>query len=393
MSVSIDPEFAGLIHAPSSDELRGLEADIVARGCLDAIKTWNGLIVDGHNRFEICKRLGKPYRVEALSFGTRDEAKAWMIAHQLGRRNLPENVIAYYRGQYKALLQDIAKASLASRGPAAKVFAAQETEMVQGNEPSVRYPAPFIAGSERLQVTAKTERENAHYARAVDEVAKATGVAPVAIASIPGLTQKATQQLAESLDSPNERVREQARNAVTEMVAGEEPAQAMKRAHAMYNTGDNEWYTPSNLIDCARSFLGAIDLDPASSALANETVRAMTWYGVEQDGLAQRWHGRVWMNPPYARGLIERFVERLMESHLAGDVPEALILVNNATDTRWFHHLQSAPDRHTLALSYRVKFLSPEGRDPNAMQGQVVVYLGSRRAEFALAFSAHGVVL
>lgn len=388
MSVSIDPEFAGLIHAPSADELRGLEADIVARGCLDAIKTWNGLIVDGHNRFEICKRLGKPYRVEALSFGTRDEAKAWMIAHQLGRRNLPENVIAYYRGQYKALLQDIAKATgLAGQ---ALSLVGQNLQMVQGRGNSFPISAPLVAID---TVSVRTTRNSAEYARAVDEVAKATGVAPVAIASISGLTQKATQQLAESLDSPNERVREQARNAVTEMVAGEEPAQAMKRAHAMYNTGDNEWYTPSNLIDCARSFLGAIDLDPASSALANETVRAMTWYDVEQDGLAQRWHGRVWMNPPYARGLIERFVERLMESHLAGDVPEALILVNNATDTRWFHHLQSAPHRHTLALSYRVKFLSPEGRDPNAMQGQVVVYLGSRRAEFTLAFSAHGVVL
>ena len=390
MSVSIDPEFAGLIHAPSADELRGLEADIVARGCLDAIKTWNGLIVDGHNRFEICKRLGKPYRVEALSFGTRDEAKAWMIAHQLGRRNLPENVIAYYRGQYKALLQDIAKASLTSRGPAFSTFV-KPSEKVQGLMHGASNPIPFSATTADIDRTTVTR--HAQYARAVDEVAKATGVAPVAIASISGLTQKATQQLAESLDSPNERVREQARNAVTEMVAGEEPAQAMKRAHAMYNTGENEWYTPSNLIECARLFLGTIDLDPASSALANETVRAMTWYGVEQDGLTQRWQGRVWMNPPYARMLIERFVDRLMECHLAGNVPEALILVNNATDTRWFHHLQSAPHRHTLALSYRVKFVSPEGRDPNAMQGQVVVYLGSRRAEFALAFSAHGVVL
>ena len=388
MSVVIDPEFASLIHAPSADELRGLEADIVARGCLDAIKTWNGLIVDGHNRFEICERLGKPYRVEALSFGTRDEAKAWMIAHQLGRRNLPENVIAYYRGQYKALLQDIAKATgLAGQ---ARSLVGQNVQMVQGRGISFPISAPLVAID---TVSVRTMRNSAEYARAVDEVAKATGVAPVAIASISGLTQKATQQLAESLDSPNERVREQARNAVTKMVAGEEPAQAMKRAHAMYNTGENEWYTPSNLIECARSFLGTIDLDPASSALANETVRATTWYGVERDGLAQPWHGRVWMNPPYARGLIERFVERLMESHLAGDVPEALILVNNATDSRWFHHLQSAPHRHTLALLYRVKFVSPEGRDPNAMQGQVVVYLGSRRAEFALAFASHGVVL
>ena len=144
MSVVIDPEFASLIHAPSADELRGLEADIVARGCLDAIKTWNGLIVDGHNRFEICERLGKSYRVEALSFGTRDEAKAWMIAHQLGRRNLPENVIAYYRGQYKALLQDIAKASLISRGRASALFMPM-AEKVQDKPHRAVYPAPLLA--------------------------------------------------------------------------------------------------------------------------------------------------------------------------------------------------------------------------------------------------------
>lgn len=389
MSVAIDPEFAALIHAPSADELKGLEADIVARGCLDAIKTWNGLIVDGHNRFEICERLGKPYRVEALTFASREEAKAWMIAHQLGRRNLPENVIAYYRGQYKALLQDIAKAAGVSRGRAASVFGASGAEMVQDNFRSGNYPVPLST----VDIPAVTIKRNVDYARAVEKVSSETGVAPVAIASISGLTQKATQQLADSLESANERVREQAKNAITEMVAGEEPAKAMRRAHAMYNTGENEWYTPADLIECARKLLGTIDLDPASSALANQTVRANTWYGVEEDGLAQRWQGRVWMNPPYARGLIDRFIERLMECHLSGDVPEALILVNNATDTRWFHHLQSAPHRHTLALSYRVKFVSPEGRDPNAMQGQVVVYLGSRRAEFALAFASHGVVL
>lgn len=387
---SIDPEFRALIHAPTADELAGLEADIVARGCLDAIKTWNGMIVDGHNRFEICERLGKPYRVEALSFDTREEAKAWMIAHQLGRRNLPENVIAYYRGQYKALLQEIAKAAGVSRGRAASVFGAMKAEMVQDNSHSVNYPVPF---SDPRKVTPELLSRHVDYARAVEKVSSETGVAPVAIASISGLTQKATQQLAESLESANERVREQAKNAITEMVAGEEPAKAMKRAHAMYNTGENEWYTPADLVECARKLLGTIDLDPASSQMANETVQAVTWYGVEQDGLTQAWSGNVWMNPPYARGLIERFIDRLVTAHLAGDVPEALVLVNNATDTRWFHQMQSVPDRHTLALSYRVRFVSPEGRDPNAMQGQVIVYLGQRRQEFADAFRDHGVVL
>ena len=261
--------------------------------------------------------------------------------------------------------------------------------MVQDNFRSGNYPVPLST----VDIPAVTIKRNVDYARAVEKVSSETGVAPVAIASISGLTQKATQQLAESLDSPNERVREQAKNAITEMVAGEEPAKAMKRAHAMYNTGENEWYTPADLIQCARKLLGTIDLDPASSQMANETVQAVTWYGVEEDGLAQAWSGNVWMNPPYARGLIERFIDRLVTAHLAGDVPEALVLVNNATDTRWFHQMQSVPDRHTLALSYRVRFVSPEGRDPNAMQGQVIVYLGQRRQEFADAFRDHGVVL
>ena len=87
---------------------------------------------------------GKPYRVEALSFATRDEAKAWMIAHQLGRRNLPENVIAYYRGQYKALLQDIAKAS-GLPGRSGPVFMAQHSEKVQVVRHDVAQPTPFIA--------------------------------------------------------------------------------------------------------------------------------------------------------------------------------------------------------------------------------------------------------
>lgn len=169
MSVAIDPEFAALIHAPSADELKGLEADIVARGCLDAIKTWNGLIVDGHNRFEICQRLGKPYRVEALSFDTREEAKAWMIAHQLGRRNLPENVIAYYRGQYKALLQDIAKASGLS-GRSGPVFMAQHSEKVQVMASSGPQPVPFFTAP--TDVGRSTMKHYAQYARAVFAAAR-----------------------------------------------------------------------------------------------------------------------------------------------------------------------------------------------------------------------------
>lgn len=63
-----------------------------------------------------------------------------------------------------------------------------------------------------------------------------------------------------------------------------------------------EHFTPSLIVEAARAVLGEIDLDPASCALANQTVGASVWYGPGsphgEDGLAEPWGGRVFLNPP-----------------------------------------------------------------------------------------------
>jgi hypothetical protein len=84
-----DPEFKNLIPPSSSGELRQLEENIQHDGCLDALTVWNGVIVDGHNRYEICKRLNIVFAVSEMHFDTRDDAKEWIIKNQFGRRNLP----------------------------------------------------------------------------------------------------------------------------------------------------------------------------------------------------------------------------------------------------------------------------------------------------------------
>jgi ParB family chromosome partitioning protein len=161
-----------------------------------------------------------------------------------------------------------------------------------------------------------------------------------------------------------------------------------KAPHVANNSGDNEWYTPKEYIEAARQVLGEIDLDPASNPIANEVVRAATYYTAEDIGLDKDWHVTVWMNPPYESGLLGQFVEKLCDSYAGGNVTSAIVLVNNATETRWF---QSIAEQASAACfpKGRVKFWHPR-KVAVPLQGQAILYLGPNADEFARAFSQFG---
>ena len=160
----------------------------------------------------------------------------------------------------------------------------------------------------------------------------------------------------------------------------------------VHNSGDFEWYTPADYVEAARVVMGAIDLDPASTPTANAVVQARQFYSLEDDGLAHDWYGRVWMNPPYVNALVTQFSEKLAESVKAGTVTAAIVLVNNATETRWFRTLS---DRATAICfpTGRVRFWKPEQASDAPLQGQAVIYIGSDRATFCQRFSDFGLVL
>lgn len=159
--------------------------------------------------------------------------------------------------------------------------------------------------------------------------------------------------------------------------------------HVAHNSGNNEWYTPVEYITAAHAVMGRIDLDPASSPEANAVVRARDFYTATNNGLQYRWLGKVWMNPPYASGLVNQFVRKMAEHVSSGDVTEAIVLVNNATETEWFRQLISVSSCVCFPRS-RVKFWRPDGDTGAPLQGQAIIYIGTVQDMFLREFSKFG---
>lgn len=88
VELKIDPTFKVCIPVPRAEELVQLEANLVAEGCRDALVVWQGFIADGHNRYEICTRLGISFKTVELKLTSRPEVKLWIVLNQAGRRNL-----------------------------------------------------------------------------------------------------------------------------------------------------------------------------------------------------------------------------------------------------------------------------------------------------------------
>lgn len=95
----IDPEFKRLLPELAPDEFARLEESILAEGCRDALILWGQIILDGHNRYQICKTHGLAFRTEQRSFSSREEALRWICLNQMGRRNITPELLKYQIGK------------------------------------------------------------------------------------------------------------------------------------------------------------------------------------------------------------------------------------------------------------------------------------------------------
>jgi len=358
------------LEGAANDALR---EDIRQNGIREPIVFLDGAILDGRNRYMAARDLGVAYPRREFGSDPLDgtDPLAFVISLNLTRRHLSESQRASVAAKLAnmrpgdnqhsapANLPDLPGLSLSERAKAQPpVSQADAARMLNVSERSVR-------SAQRVQESAPPE-----VVRAVEEGRISVSLAEK-VADLPEDMQ------AEVAAAPPEKMREVAREAVKPFVAN--------------NTGNNEWYTPTDIIDAAREVLGGFDLDPASSEIANRTVKAARIFTAENDGLAQEWPiGRVWMNPPYAQPLMGQFADRFGAEVRRGS--SGIVLVNNATETAWFQTIAAECAAICFPKS-RIRFLDPQGNPGAPLQGQAIIYCGEDREAFTAAFSRFGLVV
>ena len=369
--MKIDVEFQSLIPPMTYEEKKMLEESILSEGCRDAIVVWNDTIIDGHNRYEICTKHGIHFETVNREFESRNEVIEWIIKNQFGRRNLPMHERARLALRLKPVIAEKAKEKQHSG-------INQYTTSLSQN--SVK-PSYAIDTQKEIAKAAGVSHDTIAKVEKIEEAAPA----PVVQASRKGdISVNAAYQVTKMMQEEQEEIAsriqsgENAKSVVLEV---------QKRPHVANNSGNNEWYTPSEYIEAARKAMGSIDTDPASNDIANKVVKAEKYYTIETDGLAHDWHGNVWMNPPYSSDLITKFIEKLKEQR--GNYEQAIILVNNATETQWFYEIVKIASAVCFPKS-RVKFYMPDGKTGAPLQGQAVLYVGNNTEKFISAFGGIG---
>ena len=114
-SLKVDDELRGLIPPLTDEEHRMLEDSILRDGCDTPLTVWDGTIVDGHNRYDICVRHNIPFAYEERTFDDRDAAVFWMLERQLARRNLNSYQRSLLALRFEPMLKKVARGKQGKR--------------------------------------------------------------------------------------------------------------------------------------------------------------------------------------------------------------------------------------------------------------------------------------
>jgi len=159
--IIIDEVFKYLLPVLDRETHARLEEDLMKNGCMHPLVLWNGILVDGYNRYMICTEHGIPIETIDKEFASREDALIWIISNQVSRRNLTPLQLSYYRGlHYKADIRLLTN-------PDGKN---QYSEVDDQNEHQPQKQSTAQRLSERYRVSPITIRRDSKLSAAIDAI-------------------------------------------------------------------------------------------------------------------------------------------------------------------------------------------------------------------------------
>lgn len=189
MDIVVNEELKAYIDPLTPEEYAALERSLLAEGCRDALVLWGDLLVDGHNRYAICRQHGLPFQtVQSKRFKDIEDVHLWMIDQHLGRRSVSD----FQRGVLALRQREIVAARRAR-------FLEASTQPAQ--QGAADAPAPQSAAAEDLPWEGESSYPEPAPLKSREDLARAARLSSSQVAMIEKIHQQAEPELVAALKS------------------------------------------------------------------------------------------------------------------------------------------------------------------------------------------------
>ncbi|WP_420105644.1 hypothetical protein [Herbaspirillum huttiense] len=184
MNIVINEELKQYIDPLTPNEYAALERSLLAEGCRDALVLWGDVLIDGHNRYEICSKYDLPFKtIQNDSFGSLEDVLLWMIDNQLGRRSVSD----FQRGMLALRKRDIIAARTKAEATPAKNTSTEENEGAAASDAPATGDDPWHADDNTGRIKTR------------EDIARAAGISSATIGQIDRIRKTAAPELVEAV--------------------------------------------------------------------------------------------------------------------------------------------------------------------------------------------------
>ena len=156
----------------------------------------------------------------------------------------------------------------------------------------------------------------------------------------------------------------------------------------------DNWYTPIKYINSVKEVMGEITLDPFSDEDAQTIVQAEFFFDEMSNAHDNSWKvkkvTKVFMNPPYSPTKMGPACNRFLSAWKKQEMSEAIVLVHNGTETKWFQNLLERSSAICIT-NHRISFWNNDDKKISSnTRGQIFLYFGEKHLTFRGVFGQHG---